>query len=269
MVGHEADGVPALPPLAGSPSHFGSAVSMPGPPSHPVWKMVRDYQGPRADQPQADAAMVGALVWCDRARSVPRQLWEARSQGADPAYSARLEHTHEQSVALCARLGVADYRVAVDILRLHARAGDAEARTYFSMVGPRGVQEDAATRDAIPLDEAALVAWEREAIGYLRHPPVEQRAMAYSMLAVMLDRRPPYGGVLFGDGTRDPVEANAYLQLWASTLHPLPAVRDMVRRESAHLTPAQIVAAYNRARTIAAEDGATPSSTPARVAPAQ
>lgn len=266
-----ADAAPAPHPVVPAPP-WGAALSLPDPPQRPVWEMLRDYAGPRADQPQADAAMLAALVWCDRARSVPQRLWEARSQGAAPSDSARLEHTHDQAVTLCARLGAADYRVAVDILRAHARAGDPEARLYFSAVGPTGSLADLGHADTVPMSEAELDAWGRETLAYLRHPPASHRSHAYSTLAHLLDLRPPYpSGVVFGDRTRDPVEAHAYRLLWLGTLRQVPAaVLEMVRRDAAHLTPAQIAAAYDRARAIAAEDGATvPPAPAARKAPAQ
>jgi len=227
------------------------------PPARPVWEMLRDYGGPRLEHPAADAEMLAALSWCETRRNISEWVGEARAQGDLPAGSLQTltaEHTRVQQ--LCGRLSDSDLGLRIQILRLHAQAGQVEAQLAFLGVGPTGRWPDP-EREHLPLDGTQLAAWRLEVLGYLHQAVTERPSDALSTLAFLYDPGAPVpmGEPLLGP-LRNLVEGHAYRLVWQdypSAEVSRQAAMAFVQREAARLTTEQLAQARARAVVLRSE----------------
>lgn len=79
------------------------------PPARPVWEMLRGYPGPSVTGIAPDMELLAALTFCEGSLTLPRTLWEGRSQGTmSPEQLQQLDARHTQAASLCARLSHQD-----------------------------------------------------------------------------------------------------------------------------------------------------------------
>lgn len=248
---------PAVPPpspeeIQRSKRRFGSAVSnaIDAPP-RPVWEMLRSYTGPSVEGIDSDVALLAGLSFCASSRWLPDVLWQMRSQGtASGDALQQLDARHTQASVLCVRLSDQDYALRTDILRLHARAGDADAQLNFQFVGPRGLIGSEGYAGT-PQSEAQLAAWGQEVLDYARQALLNDTHRAVSTLAWLHDEGPPIPPNPAFSAFRDPVEGHAYRILMARMFRNPQNLADFMQREVARLPPVQVAQGRVRAEAIA------------------
>lgn len=237
---------------------FGSAISrgMLEPPARPVWEMLREYRGPAAQRVDADLEMLAALTYCDASAMLPQHLWESRSQGSLPAAQIQeLDERHTQATVLCARLSDSDYAVRVDILRLHARAGDADAQLNFIAVGPLG-RSGFDEKSTPVLSDDRWASWANEVLGYEKQALQKSPLHAASSLAWLYDPGPQTPPSPAFSRMADPVEGQAYRVLmatWGTSPQSQKAWAAFAQQEGQRLSPEQRSGAQARAVVIAQE----------------
>lgn len=249
----------AVPPAVPSPEEvqrgkrrFSAAVSnaLDAPP-RPVWEMLRGYAGPSSEGIDTDIALLAGLSFCAASQWLPDTLWQMRSQGtASGDALQQLDARHTQASVLCARLLDRDYALRTDILRLHARAGDADAQLNFQYVGPTGISNKEGDA-GLPQSEAQLAAWGQEVLDYARQALPNETLRAVSTLAWLHDAGPPVPLNPAYSAFHYPVEGHAYRILLARMVRNPQNLADFMQREVARLPPDQVAQGRARAEAIA------------------
>lgn len=254
MAATDAAASPAVPSpsLGESKRRFSTAVSNAlDAPVRPVWEMLRGYAGPSSEGIDTDIALLAGLSFCAASQWLPDTQWQLRSQGtASGDALQQLDARHTQASVLCARLSERDYVLRTDILRWHARAGDADAQLNFQYVGPTGISNKEGDA-GLPQSEAQLAAWGQEVLAYARQALPNETLRAVSTLAWLHDAGPPVPLNPAYSAFHDPVEGHAYRILLARMVRNPHAMADFMQREVARLSPDQVAQGQARAESIA------------------